>query len=614
MRATEEVKQKTDIVEVVSQYTALSKAGRLLKGLCPFHSEKHASFFVYPEQQSWHCFGACNTGGDVFSFIMKKEGLDFGEALRLLAERAGVSLPSRFEPGADKDERERLYQVNAAAAHYFHNLLLNSGGAQQAREYVTGRGLSEESVANFQLGYSLNSWQALTQYLTGQGYTEDELIKAGLIIKTDDGRTHDRFRSMLMFPICDARGHVAGFGGRVLDDSQPKYVNSPETSIFDKSSILYGLNLAAKGIRKQDRAIIVEGYTDVITAHQSGFKNVVASMGTSVTEKQISSLKRLSRNIILALDADSAGEEATLRGVSFENILNAEVRVIILPPGKDPDEVIKKDTASWQQLLDNAQPIIDYTFERVISGLDLTTAKDKSLAADRLLPTIAGIKDTIRQAHYLQKLSRLLKVSEGRLETALGEIKLDKDKGRFRVLKKPVAAPLKRSVLGSSLEEDCLALLLNHPELRAHSRELSPEYFVHSENREIFTAYQQSDDLSSLKAELAPALHQHLQDIVNKKAPLGVGQEFIDYVVKLSPVTPVEQRFARCIQRLREKFLKNLVIIKGEMLALEAEAGGKAAEISIQQEKGIEVSRELRELFIQRGKRHGGRGGSHGNS
>ncbi|MBA7653306.1 DNA primase [subsurface metagenome] len=214
MGVIDEVKQRTDIVEVISQYTKLTKAGRTFRGLCPFHSEKRPSFFVYPEQQSWHCFGACNTGGDVFSFIMKKQVIDFGEALRLSAQKAGITIPSRFEPDTGKDERERLYQVNEAAVQYFHNLLLNSPAGEKARSYLASRGLSLETIINFQLGFSLDSWEALKQYLTERGYTEDELLTTGLIIEAEAVKTHDRFRHRLMFPIYDIRGHTTGFGAR----------------------------------------------------------------------------------------------------------------------------------------------------------------------------------------------------------------------------------------------------------------------------------------------------------------------------------------------------------------------------------------------------------------
>ena len=289
MSVIDEVKQRIDIVDVIGQYASLTKAGRTFRGLCPFHSEKHPSFFVYPEQQSWHCFGACNTGGDVFSFIMKKQGIDFGEALRLLAQRAGVTIPSKFEPEAEG--KERLYQANQAAAQYFHNLLLNSPAGEKAKNYVASRGVSPKTVTDFQLGFSLNSWEALKQHLMERGYTENELLTTGLITESERGETHDRFRNRLMFPILDSRGRITGFGARALDDSLPKYLNSAQTPLFDKSSSLYGINLAQAAIRQQNLAVIVEGYMDVITAHQNGFNNVVASMGTAVTEKQVNILK-----------------------------------------------------------------------------------------------------------------------------------------------------------------------------------------------------------------------------------------------------------------------------------------------------------------------------------
>ena len=586
MGVIDEVKQRIDIVEVVSQYASLKKAGRTFRALCPFHSEKHPSFFVYPEQQSWHCFGACNTGGDVFSFVMKKEGIDFGEALRLLAQKAGVTIPSRFEPEAGKEERDRLYQVNQAAAQYFHNLLLNSSVAEKARGYFTDRGVSPETITDFQLGFSPNSWDALKQYLVERGYTDSELLTAGLVIEAEAGGTHDRFRNKLMFPIADVRGHIVGFGARVFDDSQPKYLNSPQTPLFDKSGCLYGINLAATAIRQQNLAVIVEGYMDVITAHQNGFTNVVASMGTSVTEKQISILKRLTRDTIFALDADAAGEEATLRAIDYENVLEAEVRVVILPEGKDPDDVIKEDAEVWQNLLEKAVPIVDYTFNVVTSGLDLNTARGKSLAVDNLLPIIAKMKDTIRQVHYLQKLAHLVKVSQRDLEAALGRIKPGRGKRRAKEEGQERVTQALRPLLSSPVEEYCLALLLQHPELKSIDEGLLPEYFENSENREILTAWQQADDLSSLKQELDPAIWQHLDSLITRSLPAN----------------QIEQKYANCVLRLWEKLLRSLEVKKAEVLASEAELGGTAAELAKLEEQGIEVSVRLGEVFSQKGR------------
>jgi len=570
MSVIDEVKQKTDIVEVVGQYATLKKAGKNLMALCPFHSENHPSFFIYPEQQSWHCFGACNTGGDVFSFIMRKESLDFGEALRLLADRAGVILPAYSGRSEEKEEKEEFYKVNEAAALYYNNLLLKSPGAEKARHYVKKRGFTDQTVSDFQLGFSLDSWEELKNYLAGKGYSEEVMLNAGLLVQTDDGKTHDRFRGKLMFPIRDSRGRTLGFGARVLDDSLPKYVNSPQTPTFDKSSIIYGIDRAASAIRKQDMAIIMEGYMDVITAHQNGITNAVASMGTAVTESQVNALKRRSKNLVLALDADAAGEEAMLRGVDYENILNAEIRVVVMPEGKDPDDVIKEDVKSWEELVNRAVPIVDYTFDMVISRLDLTTARDKSLAVDRLLPVVAEIKDPIRKAHYMQKLAGLVKVGVNTLEAALNRLKPSPVR-RKAPERKPATTPGVRSYLSSPLEEYALTLLLQNPELKGRQEELSKEYFEISENREIFLAWQNADDTSIVKETLDPALHEHYDKIINRQIPTA---------------NNIDQRFTDVHLELRKKYLKNLAARKAET----GEPG----------EEDIEISAQLREVYSQK--------------
>ncbi|MGB2813939.1 MAG: DNA primase [Dehalococcoidales bacterium] len=585
MSTIDEVKQKTDIASIVSQYITLKKAGRNLVGLCPFHGERNPSFFVYPEQQSWHCFG-CNTGGDVFSFLMKKENLDFGEALRLLAQGAGVTLPSRPGRDEEKEEKERLFKINEAAAQYFQNLLLNSPGGAKARNYVQSRGFTEKTASEFQMGYSLNEWDDLKKHLQERGYTEDELVQVGLIVKSENGRTYDRFRDKLMFPILDIRGHVIGFGARVLDDSLPKYMNSPQTPAFDKSHNLYGINLAAAAIRQQEMAVIVEGYVDVITAHQNGFNNVVASMGTSVTEAQVSSLKRLSRNLVLALDADAAGEEAMLRVVSYENILESEIRVAILPQGKDPDDVIKEDADAWRKLLSEATPIVDFTINMLTGKLNLDTARDKSLAVKELLPVIAEIQDKVRQAHYIQKLARLVNVGERTIEAELSRLK--PSIGRQR---KPIAlskqetydykSPLIRS---SRLEEYCIALLLQHPELKEVNKYPASEYFTNSENREILLALQHSNDLSTLKENIDTAIHEHLDSLVKWELPPN----------------NIEQKYDDCILRLEREFWKNMEKRKEEMLASEREEKGPGADLIKLEEEGIEPSLRMKETYIKK--------------
>ncbi len=581
MSAIDEVKQKTDIVEVISQYATLKKSGRNLTALCPFHSEKNPSFYVYPEQQSWHCFGACSTGGDVFAFIMKKEGLDFGEALRVLAQRAGVTLPSRMEPGARKEEKEEFYQVNDAAAVYYNNLLLNSPAAEKARNYIQKRGFTPQTVADFQLGFSLDSWEALKQYLTEKSYSEATMLTAGLLSKSEEGRTYDRFRGKLMFPIRDIRGHVTGFGARVLDDSLPKYINSPQTPTFDKSGTIYAIDRAAPEIRKQDSAIVMEGYMDVITAHQNGITSVVASMGTAITETQVNILKKLSKNITLAMDADAAGEEAMLRTVGYENILNAEMRVIVMPEGKDPDDVIREDIKTWQGLVNQALPLMDFMFEKTTLNLNLTTARDKSLAVDRLLPIVAAISDPIRQAHYLQKLAGLVNVDMNTIKASLSRIKPPTARRRTPAAKPVTTSQDIRPLVSTSREEYLLAILLQHPELKNETQELSPEYFESSENREIFNAWQQVDDISLLKEKLDPNLHEHLDVIINRNLP--------------ETRNNIENKLGDSVMRLKEKFLKNIAARKAE--------SGEADFDPAHLEEDIKISAQLKELDDRRGKK-----------
>jgi len=544
MSAIDEVKQKLDIAEVIGQYTTLKKAGRNLTALCPFHSEKHPSFFVYPEQQSWHCFGACNTGGDVFAFIMKKEGLDFGEALRLLANKAGVVLPERPGLAERKEEKEEFFKANDAAALYYHNLLLNSPAAARAKGYVEKRGINTKTTGDFQLGYSLDSFDALKNYLKEKGHSEETLITAGLLYQDEQGRSSDRFRGKLMIPIRDIKGRVTGFGARVLDDAEPKYKNSPQSPTFDKSGTLYGIDRAAAAIRKLDQAIIMEGYMDVIMAHQCGVNNAIASMGTAITETQVNILKKLSRNLILSLDADAAGEEAMLRTVGYENVLNAEMRVILLPEGRDPDEVIREDINRWQGLVEKAKPLIDFLFEKTTAKLDMSTARDKSGAVDRLLPVIAEINDPIRQAHYLQKLAGVVQVDMNTIKASLSRIK--PPPGRRPARREGQAVPVKarRIMATGSREEYLLALLLQNPELKLGLEDISAECFENTENREIYNAWKESGDVVSLKERVDPAIREHVEAIVNKSLP-GAGNN-------------IEQRCIDCACELKKTYLKNL--------------------------------------------------------
>jgi DNA primase len=596
MSVITEVKQSLDIVEFISEYVTLQKAGRNFKGLCPFHTEKHASFFVFPEQQTWHCFGACGTGGDVFSFVMKKEGVDFGQALRVLAQRSGIALGvAQATNKAEDEKKERLFQINEAAAEYYHHTLLTTRLGETARSYLAKRKLTPGTIKEFRLGFGTDAWEATKSYLLGKGFTEKELIEAGLAVEKEEGGSHDRFRNRLMYPICDAQGRVTGFGARVLDDSLPKYINSSQSLIFDKSSSLYAVDKARSAIRKKDLAIIMEGYMDVLTAHQHGWQNVVGSMGTSLTVKQVEVIKRLTGNITLALDADLAGEEATLRGKAILASSNAEANVILLPAGRDPDEVIGEDPALWQRLVEQAMPILDFAFQTVLSKVDVNKARDKSLAVQKLLPSIEDIRDPVQQSHYLNKLARELRIDESAIRAALRQSKAGRIRSRpGRSAERPrPAAPF----VSSPSEEYCLALLLQFPELRTEAQELSSEHFGYTENREVFVRWQSCADIPELESKLDTSLLEHLYYLVDRNFPFPPA-------IRESERTR-RRDLAQCILRLQERFSRKLETEKEATLEIEREKGGVSSELSKLEEEGIKSGQELHNVFVKRGKNHG---------
>ncbi len=597
MSLAEDIKHKIDIVDVISEHVHLEKAGQNFKALCPFHNEKHPSFFVFPEQQTWHCFGACGTGGDVFSFIMKKEGVEFGQSLRILAERAGISLSSQGPTRvAENEAQQRLFHVTDAAAEYYHHILTNTATGEVARKYLNARKLSPEVISDFRLGYSPNGWDVLKTFLQNKGYKDEEIEQAGLII-SKEGNSYDRFRNRLMFPICDIQGRVTGFGARALDNSQPKYINSPQTPLFDKSSTPYGIDRAKNAIRTNNLVIVVEGYMDTIKAHQHGWNNVVASMGTSLTEKQVEVIKRLTKHITLALDADTAGEEATLRGIETlvkslgKGIVDAELKVISLPQGKDPDDVIEESPSTWQNLVQEALPSLDFAFQVTISKLDLNKAKDKSTAAQKLLPLISEITDPIYQAHYIQKLANILKVSEATLVTNLKKLHANRRRQTY-----PMAGESfnpQRPDLASPLDSYCLALLLQYPDLRSVAQELSPDHFESTENRELFLAWQRDPDINTLSQKLDPGLAEHIQYLYHKSFPPAIKKDFSNRQTACSD----------CILRLQERLTKRSQREREFMFSITREKEGIAAELAKLEEQGILPDQQLQEIFIREGNR-----------
>ncbi|HEY8505085.1 MAG TPA: DNA primase, partial [Gemmataceae bacterium] len=387
----EEVRSRVDIVDVVSDYVTLRRAGKNYVGLCPFHDEDTPSFTVSPDRQMFYCFG-CQKGGDVFTFLMEQRGLDFRQALEVLAERAGVALPERAltpEQRRELERRRRLLDLLERAARYFENLLQRSPGAEGARRYVRERGLQPATVHAFRLGWSEPEWAALSAGLRERGVDDDLLVEAGLAVRKEDGSLYDRFRGRLMFPILDERGRVIAFGGRAFGDDQPKYLNSPETPLFQKSRVLYALDRARGPMRQHGRALIVEGYMDAVTAHQAGFDYAVASLGTALGLEQARVLTRYASRVYIAYDADAAGEQATLRGLEHFARLGyaADVLIVRLPAGHDPDSFIReRGAAAFQELLDRAQPLVDYVFDRALAAHDTARPEGKGQVVRAVAP------------------------------------------------------------------------------------------------------------------------------------------------------------------------------------------------------------------------------------
>jgi DNA primase len=482
----DEVKDRLDIVEVISSYVPLQKTGRNYKGLCPFHAEKTPSFVVFPDSQRWHCFGACSEGGDIFTFVMRREGWDFYTALEELARRAGVELRPRSPAQVEaEEEADRLRGVLAAAAQYYHHLLRHAPEAERARAYIDKRGLSDDTIDRFAVGYSLPGWDRTRAHLTAQGFTVEELIKAGMLVHRDDGSTYDRFRDRLMVSIRDAQGRVIGFGARTLDpEGMPKYINSPQTPLFDKSHTLFGLDMARKSIRQEDRGVIVEGYMDVMQAHQAGFTNVIAQMGTALTEPQLRQLQRYSKNLVLALDPDAAGVQATLRGVEvarealeqewkpvfdprglvgFEARLGAEIRVLQLPPGQDPDDLIREDPNRWIELVEEAKPVVEFYMQWLLKSTDPTDPKTKKTIADTMLPILRSVSNSVERNAYAQRLVRALEISAPQFLHELERRTRGTRTRRTRAEETTLSTVLETQE--ADLEGHCLSVLLQHPSI-----------------------------------------------------------------------------------------------------------------------------------------------------
>ena len=580
MSIVDDIRARLDIVDVVSGYVALQKAGRNFKAPCPFHTERTPSFTVNSERQSWRCFGACSTGGDAFSFVMRHQNLEFGEALRLLAQKAGVELsPTGRQDG---ERRSRLHNINRLAASYFQERLKSSQG-NAAMEYLKRRGVSVDMVDGFQIGYAPESWHALKTYLANVGAPEADAVEAGLIYRSEESsRTWDFFHDRVMFPIHDKQGNVIGFGGRQLREPpadapgyNPKYINTASTPIFDKRSTLYGLHLAHSSIRTSNTGVVVEGYMDVIAAHQHGYANVVASMGTALTENQVAQLKSLATNFVLALDPDTAGQEATLRSLEASWKVIGEqsaargrsqgvlyrrdpitLSIAALPDGKDPDDLIRQNAAEWERLTKNAPPLMSYLIPAIASRFDTGSGQGKSQVVEAIFPLIAATPNSFDQQRYLQDLADALDITLDALKAGLPRTPSATNRPRRSSLRRNGSrTDAQRQEVASSalvgnrediLEDFLLGLLLNKPELRNKLGDFSTEHFRKSADREIFRRWITCADIDELRASLDEPLQAHLQELMEAEgAATDIRMDILDS----------ERALAQCMQRMKRRHL-----------------------------------------------------------
>ncbi len=566
MNEIEEIKARLDIVDVIGGYVQLQRAGRTYKAVCPFHTEKTPSFIVTPDRQTWHCFGACGTGGDVITFVMKREGIEFTDALKLLADRAGVKLPDRRASDREDQHRSRLISANEAAAAWYHSVLLNDATARTAREYIEHRGIDSATAESFLLGYSPGGREAARNHLKERGFTDKELLEAGLIVEGETG-AHDRFRGRLMFPIRDAKGRVVGFGGRALDDSLPKYINTNQTSLFDKGGLLYALDRAQAGIRREGRAVLVEGYMDAISAHQHGFDNVVASMGTALTERQVRLVRRAARDIVLALDADAAGGEAAVRGhevvretlrgadvtpvvgwrglVSYQETAAVNLYVAVLPSGRDPDDVIRADPNSWREVIESAVPVLDHRLNVISQGSELNTPAGRAALAQQFLPLLTVVTNPVVRANYLQRLSMLTRTREAELSLMMRGLSAR----RTTLRPEPPSAVAARPV--DPREEFLVTLLMTYPELRGSLTETPINLVLDGGLRQLLDICMRVDVDWSRWEE---------SEVVRQAVP----QELWPLLQRLSqrPLPPFDSRDARqalddCLAKLRRSQIQS---------------------------------------------------------
>ena len=551
----DDIKNKLDIVDVISGYIRLQKAGRNYKATCPFHSEKSPSFMVSPERQLWKCFG-CGKGGSIFDFVMEIEGIEFGDALKILAQRAGIEL-KKIDPKL-KTERTRLYEICELANRFFIKQMEASSTGKEMQKYLIGRGLKAKTIKEWQIGYAPNQWRSLKDFLNKQGYPNQEISKTGLVIETEKNTSHDkyydRFRDRIIFPIRDINGVVIGFTGRENpnnpDDRMGKYMNIPNTLLYDKSRAIYGLNKAKLEIKKKNLCILVEGQTDVIMSHQAGFVNVIASSGTALTDQQLVIIKRYTENLSIAFDTDLAGEMATKRGIDLALKFGFNTKVISLPDNQDPAGYIQKNPSLWEKAVEKAQDLIEFYLNNAILRNDPETVEGKKEISKSVLPMIKKISNKVEQAHWLQKTASKLKVQESVLIEEMEKIKDSDLEGGFSSLNKNIEVISSRNKT-DELEEYVIGLLLMKNDNFKECKKEASYLFTDPGLEEIFKILKKSKgkkvNLKDLKKKISKDLASSLDELSFRiEAQMSLTDEF-----------DLNKEIKFCFNQLKKRYFHN---------------------------------------------------------
>ncbi|MBU2472572.1 DNA primase [Patescibacteria group bacterium] len=549
----EEIKSKLDIIDVIGGYIKLQKSGRNYKAPCPFHSEKTPSFMVSPEKQLWRCFG-CNRGGSIFDFIMEIEGVEFGDALRTLAQRAGVEL-NKVNPKLAaqwKTERTRLYEICDLTNRFFIKQLESKAG-KDIQKYLFSRGLKLKTIKDWEVGYAPNHWQGLLDFLNGRGYSDEEIMKTGLIVKSETGKSkrgyYDRFRDRIIFPIKNINEAVIGFTGRENpnnpDERMGKYINTPNTLIYDKSQVLYGLDKAKLDIRKKNLCILVEGQTDVLMSHQEGFNNIIASSGTALTEHQLKIIKRYTQNLAMAFDMDLAGEIATKRGIDLAIQSGLNVKVINLPNNQDPADCLQKNVSAWSNAVNQAKGFVEFYLESIFVKNDPFTGEGKKIISQEFLPVIRKIPNKVEQAHWLQELAQRIKVSESILMEELKKIKEP-------IINRPLDYLEDKKDNKECLEEYTIGLILSYPSIFRRQKKKPQNIFNNPDLEKIYKSLKKNKDIKSTKKDLSPQLEKQIDHLIFK---IETQRNLVD---EFKPKKEIEFCFAQLKKRYLQKKLNQL--------------------------------------------------------